>query len=284
MGGVMQQMTSMTSIFGQMSSSAGNGDADGTQSGADINIGVGEIQECTITKSMDVPQDLATIDDLVINAVISGAPDETFDFKAMEAADASGGAGRDLLIGGAGPDTEPYDSGRYDLNDFMTWQSNPPVSEAELQTDVAALAADTQDAGVKRGALWGGSGSDAYQQTQARWESDGYGDNFVFQASEPTTAEQTHPYLEMKLFSAKVTSWSVGASAADDGTVDAAESFTFGVEREMKSGIAEIHFVEVAGGAAVETTDTSCGGGMVCTFGGIEGAASYDPPTYDLLV
>jgi hypothetical protein len=59
----------------------------------EINIGVGELQECTISKSMDVAQDAATIDDLVINAVISGAP--------------VGDGGRDLLIGGTGPDTEP---------------------------------------------------------------------------------------------------------------------------------------------------------------------------------
>ena len=44
---------------------------DGTQSGdgADINIGVGELQECTISKSNDG----VAVDDLIVNAVISGA-------------------------------------------------------------------------------------------------------------------------------------------------------------------------------------------------------------------
>jgi hypothetical protein len=93
------------------------GDADGTQSGDDINIGVGELQECTITKSMDgVSHDVfdftanetadtgtASVDTfsrtftVTLSNPTSG---DAFDFKAMEAGSTNGCTG-DACNGGA---------------------------------------------------------------------------------------------------------------------------------------------------------------------------------------
>jgi hypothetical protein len=132
---------------------ASTGDADGTQSGDDINIGVGELQECTISKSMDgVSHDVAGIDDLIVNAVISSAP--------------VGDGGRDVLIGGAGADTEPSNGklevatadfpivitnatpdtgdGVVDTADYVLWRKSS-LGDAELDTDAAALAASVFD-------------------------------------------------------------------------------------------------------------------------------------------
>jgi hypothetical protein len=87
------------------------GDADGTPSGDDINIGVGELQECTISKSMDsVSHDVF---DFTANeradtgkASVNTSPQlftvtlsnpgigDAFDFKTMEEGEAAGQLGR----------------------------------------------------------------------------------------------------------------------------------------------------------------------------------------------
>ena len=113
------------------------GGDDATQSGddADINIGVGELQECTISKANDG----IVVDDLIVM--------DSFDFKASEPTTATKTyydfKMEDALISSwssSGASETGYNDGVVDAADYVVWRN---ANADTVDIDLSLLAVDT---------------------------------------------------------------------------------------------------------------------------------------------
>ena len=123
-GSSMQQTE--TQVTGMFASTG-----DGAQSGDDINIGVGELQECTISKSMD------------------SVSHDAFDFKAMEESEAAGTQIKTFLC----PSNRTSHDGD-GVDDLATYQ---PDTTAIGPGESFTYTLDPREVGASDGADYSGS-------------------------------------------------------------------------------------------------------------------------------